>query len=219
MTDQPKRVTFEYKGAGLYRETDTLDGAAEGTYIDAEAFDKERRRVELYNKWLVEREHKIQRLEAELAAARKKIATWQSRIKHCYRCGGDWVDNGLQSDCACTILSKANADLLAAQKKSCAECRWCEAVGMCPENTSICKNPDSGLFQQRHDPNVWQSVRGVHCWQGGEKGEKQQQPKRNPNSGHGHVYPRPDGVRARCGGPGICPVCSIDAARKEKGDE
>src|SRR5688500_10385336 len=27
------------------------------------------------------------------------------------------------------------------------------------------------------------------------------------NTGHGHVWPRPDGVQARCGGPGICPVC------------
>ena len=28
--------------------------------------------------------------------------------------------------------------------------------------------------------------------------------------GHGHVFPRPDGVKARCGGPGICPQCSKD---------
>lgn len=26
--------------------------------------------------------------------------------------------------------------------------------------------------------------------------------------GHGHVNPRPDGAKARCGGPGICPECS-----------
>lgn len=32
------------------------------------------------------------------------------------------------------------------------------------------------------------------------------------NEGHGHVWPRPDGVRARCGGPGICDVCSKDQA-------
>lgn len=24
------------------------------------------------------------------------------------------------------------------------------------------------------------------------------------NAGHGHVWPRPDGVKARCGGPGLC---------------
>lgn len=29
----------------------------------------------------------------------------------------------------------------------------------------------------------------------------------NANIGHGHVYPRPDGVKARCGGPAICRVC------------
>jgi len=37
------------------------------------------------------------------------------------------------------------------------------------------------------------------------------------NSGHGHVFPRPDGVKARCGGPGLCPECSRDAARAAKG--
>ncbi|MBL4833611.1 MAG: hypothetical protein JKY26_06505 [Pseudomonas sp.] len=37
----------------------------------------------------------------------------------------------------------------------------------------------------------------------------------NPNSGHGHVYHRPDGERARCGGPGICAQCSKDQAQKE----
>lgn len=30
--------------------------------------------------------------------------------------------------------------------------------------------------------------------------------------GHGHVTPRPDGFRARCGGPGICETCSREAA-------
>ena len=34
------------------------------------------------------------------------------------------------------------------------------------------------------------------------------------NAGHGHVYPRLDGVRARCGGPAICAKCALDAARK-----
>jgi hypothetical protein len=31
-------------------------------------------------------------------------------------------------------------------------------------------------------------------------------------SGHGHVIPNPDGSKARCGGPGICAVCSKEAA-------
>jgi len=35
------------------------------------------------------------------------------------------------------------------------------------------------------------------------------------NSGHGHVYPRPDGVRMRCGGPALCPDCARDLAQKE----
>ena len=35
---------------------------------------------------------------------------------------------------------------------------------------------------------------------------------RNPNSGHGHVHRRPDGVRMRCGGPGVCSECSRDLA-------
>lgn len=30
------------------------------------------------------------------------------------------------------------------------------------------------------------------------------------NTGHGHVWPRPDGVKARCGGPGICEECASD---------
>lgn len=34
------------------------------------------------------------------------------------------------------------------------------------------------------------------------------------NVGHGHVFPRPDGVRARCGGPKMCKECAADLARK-----
>ncbi|ARS27627.1 hypothetical protein KC8_10015 [Sphingomonas sp. KC8] len=32
------------------------------------------------------------------------------------------------------------------------------------------------------------------------------------NCGHGHVYERSDGAKARCGGPGLCGPCSRDAA-------
>lgn len=32
------------------------------------------------------------------------------------------------------------------------------------------------------------------------------------NTGHGHVWRRPDGVRARCGGPAVCSKCAADAA-------
>lgn len=31
------------------------------------------------------------------------------------------------------------------------------------------------------------------------------------NRGHGHVHPRPDGFKARCGGPGLCAECSCEA--------
>jgi hypothetical protein len=33
------------------------------------------------------------------------------------------------------------------------------------------------------------------------------------NTGHGHVWERPDGKKARCGGEGLCSQCKADAAR------
>ena len=33
-----------------------------------------------------------------------------------------------------------------------------------------------------------------------------------PNNGHGHVFLRRDGARARCGGPGYCAACNSDFA-------
>lgn len=36
----------------------------------------------------------------------------------------------------------------------------------------------------------------------------------NPNSGHGYVYKRPDGILVRCGGPAMCSVCAGDATRE-----
>lgn len=38
------------------------------------------------------------------------------------------------------------------------------------------------------------------------------------NGGHGHVFPRPDGHRARCGGPPLCSECARDLARKQAAD-
>jgi hypothetical protein len=38
------------------------------------------------------------------------------------------------------------------------------------------------------------------------------------NTGHGHVYKRPDGAKARCGGPGLCSECSRDLAQKMRED-
>ncbi len=35
------------------------------------------------------------------------------------------------------------------------------------------------------------------------------------NKGHGHVHERPDGVKARCGGPGICSVCALEMAQAD----
>lgn len=32
------------------------------------------------------------------------------------------------------------------------------------------------------------------------------------NIGHGHVWPRPDKFKAKCGGPTICPPCIAEAA-------
>jgi hypothetical protein len=34
--------------------------------------------------------------------------------------------------------------------------------------------------------------------------------KPGTNTGHGHVWPRPDGIKARCGGPPFCTVCITD---------
>lgn len=39
------------------------------------------------------------------------------------------------------------------------------------------------------------------------------------NTGHGHVYPREDGLRMRCGGPAMCAKCALDQARKLREDE
>jgi len=35
------------------------------------------------------------------------------------------------------------------------------------------------------------------------------------NTGHGHVYARPDGIQARCGGPSMCRECATDLGRKQ----
>lgn len=38
------------------------------------------------------------------------------------------------------------------------------------------------------------------------------------NTGHGHVFPRPDGVRSRCGGPATCDDCHADHEAKVKAE-
>jgi len=36
------------------------------------------------------------------------------------------------------------------------------------------------------------------------------------NTGHGHAWPRPDGIKARCGGHPMCRECSADASLVER---
>lgn len=52
---------------------------------------------------------------------------------------------------------------------------------------------------QRHFDAGWQAHAALAIQSAGQ-GE----------SGHGHVTPRADGFRARCGGPGMCAVCGIE---------
>lgn len=39
------------------------------------------------------------------------------------------------------------------------------------------------------------------------------------NIGYGHIFPREDGMKARCGGPVFCTECSYDLAIKLDDDE
>jgi hypothetical protein len=39
------------------------------------------------------------------------------------------------------------------------------------------------------------------------------------NTGHGHVWPRPDGAKARCGGPTICPDCARALATRREAEK
>lgn len=36
------------------------------------------------------------------------------------------------------------------------------------------------------------------------------------NQGHGHVWPRPDGMKAKCGGPVLCRTCAAEASLVER---
>lgn len=42
-------------------------------------------------------------------------------------------------------------------------------------------------------------------------------PKRKQDNGHGHVVMRCDGLKARCGGPGLCKVCNKEAQALKAG--
>lgn len=43
-----------------------------------------------------------------------------------------------------------------------------------------------------------------------EASQTRQAPRRMSNTGHGHVKPRDDGIKARCGGPNMCLVCAYE---------
>ena len=49
---------------------------------------------------------------------------------------------------------------------------------------------------------------------GAEAARPQMQAKPRGNVGHGHVFPRPDGGKAKCGGPSICSECARDESQK-----
>jgi hypothetical protein len=39
-----------------------------------------------------------------------------------------------------------------------------------------------------------------------------------PSDGHGHVRPHPKGLKARCGGPAICPQCAKELGGLSPGE-
>jgi hypothetical protein len=64
---------------------------------------------------------------------------------------------------------------------------------------------------------VWRAVEAALTAMGIPKGAPpdgvkmaSEQARVGSNSGHGHAWPRPDGAKARCGGPGLCVECSYD---------
>lgn len=70
------------------------------------------------------------------------------------------------------------------------------------ENEALRKDRDTAIKALGINLDEWSKLAGK--WEG---------PK--PNTGHGHVFKRADGVRARCGGPRMCKECAIDQARKD----
>lgn len=51
------------------------------------------------------------------------------------------------------------------------------------------------------------------------EGGERKHPRRGTNAGHGHVWERPDGLKARCGGPAMCAECARDAAQPSTSGE
>ena len=61
--------------------------------------------------------YRVDELEEQLQSAiEREIYLERSleRITNCERCGGDWVDSGLQGDCYCTSINSLTAKLEAA---------------------------------------------------------------------------------------------------------
>ena len=55
---------------------------------------------------------------ADLIAVVEQLQKRASTITHCENCGGDWVDNGLQTDCFCKRVAELEEMLF--------QCQHCE---------------------------------------------------------------------------------------------
>lgn len=83
------------------------------------------------------------------------------------------------------------------------------------------QNAVQDLTEQAHRwpggaPNeVWSAISAIKRIALDAERAPPREPTKGSDCGHGHVYLRADGVRARCGGPGLCSLCSIDKAQKD----
>lgn len=78
----------------------------------------------------------------------------------------------------------------------------------------IAPHPDS---QAAENARVWRAVTAALDAMGiadaeapAASRERAEHGRVGTNSGHGHAWERPDGAKARCGGPGICAECFHD---------
>lgn len=108
----------------------------------------------------------------------------------------------------------------------CIDCQPRCADGSCPNATSPapksqdymlgfsdgmkeapdCQCQISGLGDDSAEPHVYTASQPAPSTAGDAS------PATGTNTGHGHVWARPDGVRMRCGGPRVCSVCASDKA-------
>jgi hypothetical protein len=101
-----------------------------------------------------------------------------------------------------------------------------------PEDVRVCvefANPDERLGEHRHmeiELRAWSGVMR-HLNEMSRTAEAVLTPDVLPepglderrigtNTGHGHVWARPDGMRARCGGQALCGKCREDAKLFER---